>query len=168
MAELDDVAALKTACDKAYDANPTSCSNAVWDVVKAVENQNEPFRSANDLIDHMEAQWKRVTMDDGYTLANKGTVVVGGKKQTGHGHVVVIYPGQKKPAGGYNYWYKPQKKYLYLNPKGSYPLAMSTSIGARSSLDWPGALSRGDKTVWDPWGKDDAFADVLFWTPKTK
>lgn len=41
---------------------------------------------------------------------------------------------------------------------GLYPLAMSTSVGS-----WPGAMSKGDKTVWDPWGNDDRFAEVKFW-----
>ncbi len=44
--------------------------------------------------------------------------------------------------------------------KGSYPLALSTSLGA-----WPGAKSNRDKTVRDPWGNDDAFALVTFWAP---
>ncbi|PYX86981.1 MAG: hypothetical protein DMG68_13330, partial [Acidobacteria bacterium] len=122
----------------------------------------------NTLIDYLLANWKTVTMDEGVDLANKGVVVVGGKKASGHGHVVIIYPGPKKPCGGYQYWYKPAKKYLFLTPKGSYALALSTSIAAHSSLDWPGTLSCGDKTVWDPWGRDDEFAGVKFWTPKAQ
>lgn len=158
---------LKTACDAAYVANPTSCSNAVWDVIKGLVNEDEPFRNANGLVDFMTASWKAVTLDDGFDLANKGTVVVGGTKNTkGHGHVIVIYPGPKKPAGGYSYWYKKANKYVLLPPKGLYPLALSTSIGASSSLDWPGVMSCGDKTVWDPWGDDPRFAEVHFWTPK--
>lgn len=45
---------------------------------------------------------------------------------------------------------------------GKYPPAMSTSLGS-----WPGAMSDGDKTVWDPWGTDAAFAKVRFWTRRT-
>lgn len=41
---------------------------------------------------------------------------------------------------------------------GLYPLAMSTSIGS-----WPGAMSNGDKTVFDAWGKDLSFSKVKFW-----
>ncbi len=164
----DDVAKLKDACDRAYRANMTSCSNAVWDVIKELLNSAEPFRNANALIDYLDANWKSVTLDAGFDLANKGKVVVGGLKVVGgHGHVILIYPGPKKPCGGYNYWYKKAQKYILLPPKGLYPRAMSTSIGARSSLDWPGTLSCGDKTVWDPWGDDRKFQDVRFWTPNT-
>jgi hypothetical protein len=42
--------------------------------------------------------------------------------------------------------------------RGSYPPAMSTSLGS-----WPGAMSRGDKTVWDPWANDTKFESVKFW-----
>ena len=43
---------------------------------------------------------------------------------------------------------------------GKFPPAMSTSLGS-----WPGAMSDGDKTVWDPWA-NASFASVKFWTPK--
>jgi hypothetical protein len=165
----DPSVALKSACDRAYVANKASCSNAVWDVIKDLVNPEEPFRNANAMVDYMSISWKGVSLDDGFDLANAGTVVVGGlKNPKGHGHVIVIYPGPKKPAGGYSYWYKKSQKYILLPPKGLYPRAMSTSIAATSSLAWPGTLSCGDKTVWDPWGDDDTFDDVKFWTPKAK
>ncbi|MFD2300552.1 hypothetical protein QRO11_00320 [Paracidovorax citrulli] len=28
---------------------------------------------------------------------------------------------------------------------------------------WPGARSKGDKTIWDPWASDAKFAQVTFW-----
>jgi hypothetical protein len=33
------------------------------------------------------------------------------------------------------------------------------------SSNWPGTLSKGDKTVWDPWADNKKFAQVEFWTP---
>jgi hypothetical protein len=28
---------------------------------------------------------------------------------------------------------------------------------------WPGTMSKGDKTAWDPWGSDETFKDVKFY-----
>jgi hypothetical protein len=153
------VAKLKAECDKAYDGNKDSCSHAVMAVVHALVDQKMPYRQANSLIDYMSQNWTEVSLEDGYYLANLGRVVVGGKKATGNGHVIVIYPGDKKSNGGYQFFYKKDKKYLTLKSTGAYARCMSTSI----SKKWPGAMSKGDKTVWDPWGKDEAFEDVLFW-----
>jgi hypothetical protein len=153
---------LKQACDRAYDANQASCSNAVWGVLKEISNKNEAYREANALVDFMAGYWRGVTLEEGYQLANQGTLVIGGtKKIGGHGHVIVVYPGEKKQNGGYSYWWQQGKKNLVMKATGWYPRAMSTSQGT-----WPGAMSRGDKTVWDPWGSDDAFDAVRFWTPK--
>jgi hypothetical protein len=155
-------AALIKACDAAYLAGQGSCSNAVWEVIKAIYNPNEPYRMANALIDYMATNWKSVELEDGYYLANKGVVVVGGVKvEQGHGHVIVIYPGPKKLNGGYKYFYKAGNKDLIMKGTKLYPLCMSTSMGT-----WPGANSKGDKTVWDPWGSDSGFAAVRFYTPK--
>ncbi len=61
---------------------------------------------------------------------------------------------------------------MTLSGKKKYPLCMSTSIGYKpgetdlKKQGWPGAMSKGDKTVWDPWGNDDKFAKVKFWAPK--
>ena len=161
MPDTQAVAALKAACDTAYDLHGTSCSHAVWAVIRGVHSPEEPYRKANELIDYMEKNWQEVDLDTGLELANKGTVVVGGLKADPNGHVIVIYPGEKKFNGGYEYYYAKLKKNLILKGTAKYPLCMSTSMGS-----WPGAKSKGDKTVWDPWGKDTAFAKVKFWTPK--
>lgn len=154
--------ALKVACDNAYDKNPKSCSHAVWDVIKDRVNPSETYRQANTLIAHMTANWTKVTLDEGHKLAQEGTVVVGGLIGTANGHVIVIYPGDKIESGGYTYLYKKTGKDLEMKTHGKYPRCMSTSIGS-----WPGAMSNGDKTVWDPWANDTTFKDVAFWTPKT-
>jgi hypothetical protein len=156
------VAQLKAACDRAYDNNLHSCSNAVYDLIKELVNPGETYRQANEFIDYWDENWKSVSLEEGFGLANRGIVVVGGLKVLGgHGHVIAIYPGTKIPNGGYQYFYKPANKYLTLKPTGTYPRALSTSI----STTWPGTMSKGDKTVWDPWAKDDAFSNVEFWAP---
>ena len=155
------VSKLKVACDNAYDQYLDSCSHAVWSVMRAMINPNEQHRQANPMIDWLASDWKSVDVETGYTLANAGTVVVGGLKAEPNGHVIVIYPGDKIESGGYEYLYKKQNKMLTLRSHGKFPRALSTSIGS-----WPGAKSKGDKTVWDPWGNDAVFAKVAFWTPK--
>ena len=159
MADTDDAAAaLKAACDSAYDANKDSCSHAVMAVIHAVLDASMQHRDANSLIDYMTTSWSEVSLDDGFYIANLGHVVVGGKKEAGHGHVIVIYPGDKILNGGYQYYWTAGKKNLTLPGTKQYPRCMSTSIGS-----WPGALSKGEKTVWDPWAKDEVFAKVCFW-----
>jgi len=85
------------------------------------------------------------------------------KNPGGHGHVIAFYPGEKIQSGGYLYTYTDKKtnklKTDKLRNHGMFPRALSTSNGA-----WPGAMSKGDKTVWDPWASDDIFEDVKFWT----
>ena len=161
------VDALQKACDEAFDYPPAekSCSHAVWYVVRKLINQQEPLRTANDWIDYMtkSKDWHEVTADDGWKLANQGIVVVGGKKDSPNGHVILIYPGDKIGGGGYKYPYtnKITKKTseLTMGPHGMLPRALSRSMGS-----WPGATSDGDKSIYDPWAREDAFAQVKFWT----
>lgn len=153
---------LQDACASAYDKYPNSCSDAVWEIIRTLVVSGAAQISANDSIDYWDDNWKSVTLEEGFNLANKGVVVVGGLQVLGgHGHVIAIYPGPKIPNGGYQYFYKKANKYLTLPPSGTYPRALSTSM----SRSWPGAMSKGDKTVWDPWGKDETFKDVEFWAP---
>ena len=164
MANEDAVSKLKAAADAAYDKNPDSCSNAVWDVLRAVFDPKTPYRTANVLVDYMTDNWEEVSLDKAAELANQGVVVVGGKKETTNGHVIVVYPGPTQNSGGYLLPAKEGQKPRVQGSHGKFPPAMSTSLGKR----WPGAMSRaGDKTVWDPWGNDANFALVKFWTPRT-
>jgi hypothetical protein len=159
---VDAVKRLKDACDRAYDKWPNSCSDAVWNIIKELVSPGAEQIPANDSVDYWNVNWQSVSLEDGYNLANKGVLVVGGAKVlNGHGHVIAIYPGPKKANGGYQYFYKKANKYLTLPGSGMYPRALSTSM----SRAWPGAMSKGDKTVWDPWGSDKAFEDVEFWAP---
>lgn len=150
-------ATLKARADEAYDLHPGSCSHSVWHVIKLYQ-PNQLWMNANALVDHMVADrhWTEIDVSKAGELARAGELVVGGKKESGNGHVIVVYPGPDKAAGGYTYTRNGQSQTL--RQRGSYPLAMSTSLGS-----WPGAMSRGDKTIWDPWANDARFAEVRFW-----
>lgn len=150
-------AQLKSRADEAYALHPGSCSHSVWHVIKLYRPQ-QPWMNANALIDHMQQDrgWMGVELSNVGELARKGELVVGGKKEATNGHVIVVYPGPDQAAGGYSYTRGGQSQTL--RQRVSYPPAMSTSLGS-----WPGALSRGDKTVWDPWANDARFAEVRYW-----
>jgi len=150
---------LQVACNNAYDTNPDSCSHSVTAVIRKIVDPNEAYRQANSMIDYLSANWKEVDLATAKTLANGGVVVIGGLKGEPNGHVIVVYPGDEALNGGYTYLNKKLKKTMTLRQTKKYPLCMSTSKGA-----WPGAKSKGDKTVWDPWANDEVFAKVKFWT----
>lgn len=99
MANEDAVSKLKAAADAAYDKNPNSCSNAVWDVLRAVVDPKTPYRTANALVDDVAANWEEVSVDKATELASQGVVVVGGKKEPTNGHVIVLYPGLPQNCG---------------------------------------------------------------------
>ncbi|AVS97072.1 hypothetical protein [Paracidovorax avenae] len=151
------VAKLQQACDKAAALYPNSCSHSVWYVIQQYL-PDQPWMNANALMDHVQGQrhWRSVPASQVGELARGGALIVGGKKETGHGHVIVVYPGPDKAAGGYSY--TRGGKTETLRTRGSYPPVMSTSLGG-----WPGARSKGDKTIWDPWASDAKFAHVTFW-----
>ena len=160
-------AALKQACDEAFAYGPAakSCSHAVWYVIQKLVDAKAPLRTANDLIAYMTTNWTSVALEDGWNLANKGVVVVGGKPEGDHGHVIVIYPGDKVAGGGYEYAVKNKitgkMETVTMRSHGIRPRCLSRTMGS-----WPGGTSKGDKNVFDPWGNDAAFVQVKFWTPK--
>lgn len=155
--DASSVSKLKQACDTAYDLHPNSCSHAVWHVIQQYL-PSQPWLNANALIEHLrgQAHWKTVDSGQVGRLAREGVLVVGGKKESANGHVIVVYPGGDIPAGGYSY--TKNGKVETLRTRGSYARAMSTSLGS-----WPGAMSKGDKTIWDPWANDAKFVQVTFW-----
>jgi hypothetical protein len=150
---------LKKAADEAYKLHPKSCSHAVWHVIKEYI-PDQTYHVANGLLIQLDCdpRWKKVSVGELEKLANEGILVVGGLPADKHGHVIVVYPGNAKAPGGYMYTSKKTGKTTMLLKSGSYPLAMSTSIGS-----WPGAMSKGDKTIWDPWGDDDKFKLLKFY-----
>ena len=154
-------ATLKAACHAAYRAHPGSCSNAVHEIVSHLVDPGFVCQPANAMIDALRRTWTAIDADTAGALAARGEVVVGGRKGSPNGHVIIVYPGAPKPRGGYAAVGRDGSEHM-LPLEGSYPLAMSTSLGK-----WPGAMSDGDKTVWDPWGSDAAFAGVGFWHKPT-
>lgn len=147
---------LKTACDEAFVAHPGSCSHSVWYVIKKYIPE-QTWKNANALIKELSssAVWQEVKAGELSKLANEGVLIVGGATASGHGHVVVVYPGPEKHDGGYYYIYEGKRSLA--QPHGTYARVMSTSLG-----NWPGAKSNGDKTVFDPWGPKK-FHQVKFW-----
>jgi len=148
---------LKSAADEAYNLHPVSCSHAVWHVIKQYV-QGQTYFTANALLLQLECdpRWKQVRADELQKLANEGVLIVGGLAESPNGHVVIVYPGAAKLSGGYKA--AMNGKSDTVGSKGPYALAMSRSMGS-----WPGATSKGDKTVWDPWANDKKFAKVKFW-----
>ncbi|MDK2125764.1 hypothetical protein [Parachitinimonas caeni] len=151
------VSKLKGAEEAAAAAHPGSCSHAVWAVIKEYV-PDQPYMTANALVHFLEGspKWKLVQPAELAGLANQGILVVGGKTESGNGHVIAVYPGEMKPAGGYSY--TKDGKTIKMPPRGLYARAMSTSLGG-----WAGAKSVGDKTVWDSWANDAKFKQVKFW-----
>jgi hypothetical protein len=157
---------LLQSCDDAYNKYPKSCSHSVWHVIQQYK-PDQHYMNANQLINHLStnAEWQEVHLSELSKLASNGVLVVGGAKQDGHGHVIVVYPGPEKPKGGF-YFKDHTGKKVQAAVKGSYALAMSTSMGS-----FPGARSKGEKTIRDPWGNETKFQQVKFWKylgPKNK
>jgi hypothetical protein len=124
---------LQKLCHDAFRQHPHSCSHAVWHVMNgALRPPLAPyhFRQANQLIDFLNNApfWTAVTLQKAGVYANAGAVVIGGTKDDPNGHVIIVYPGPPKPAGGYHFTNR-QGSLTFLPPRGLYPLAMSTSIG---------------------------------------
>ncbi|WP_217696427.1 hypothetical protein [Acidiphilium rubrum] len=104
-------------------------------------------------------RWSKVRdYAEASALADRGVVVVGGLAEPGgHGHVIVVLPGRWRPSGGY------KVDGRMMPSHGMFPPAMSTSLGP-----WPGAVSDGDKTVFDPWDNVQVFKHVTFWAWQKK
>ena len=147
---------LEKACHDAYDRYPSDCSHAVVDVSQHVLDPSFPYRTANDLMTFFatpNSGWRRVSeLREVSELANTGIVVVGGlQNEQGEGHVLVVMPGPFRMSGGFMY------EGHRMRSHGLFPPAMSTSI-----ISYPGAMSRGEKTVRDPWSAAD-WQEVTFW-----
>lgn len=73
--------------------------------------------------------------------------------------MIVVYPADVKESGGYSYSAQDGKKRT-MRSHGAYARCMSRSMGS-----WPGAHSKGEKTIWDPWA-GPKFDAVRFWILK--
>lgn len=98
----EDARRLATTCDEAFDLYPHDCSHAVWHVIKSY-NPGQPYMQANALMSDVarSPEWKEVSLHYLSRLASQGILIVGGLQAQEHGHVIVVYPGQDKPKGGY-------------------------------------------------------------------
>jgi len=155
----DPVKKLKEAADEAYKLYPNSCSHSAWYVIKQYI-PDQAYSPANVLLPHLahNSRWKRVVVNELEKYVNEGVLIVGGLADPkGNGHVVVVYPGKAKMSGGYGASIDGETQQA--RPRGPFARVMSTSI----SRNWPGTMSNGDKTVWDPWGSDKKFSKVTFY-----
>lgn len=138
-----------------YDAFPNDCSHSVWYMLKQL-GLEQRYMVANALMTHVSGRgsgWRQVNVTEAGRLADEGKMVIGGlASSSGSGHVVMVMPGSR-PSGGF-----PMRNGKPLLTAGMFPRSAS---GASSS--WPGAHSRGEKTVRDPWNNQD-WARVTFWT----
>jgi hypothetical protein len=156
---------LKDALSTAYNMPDSlhSCSNFVWHAIQAFV-PDQPYMVANDLVKFLarSPDWEEIDRTDSRKmaeLANAGALVVGGAEDNPNGHVIVVYPGEMKPSGGYSY--TAHGKTAVMPLRGLYARAMS-----RSMSSWVGAKSDGDKTIWDPWASNK-FNQVRFWVLKS-
>jgi len=103
---------LLDACCEAYDSfqtpkdGHTFCNFAVDHILMRMgyddmKNSDGTPMLANQMVDFMtrSLDWEEVRMDEAQNLANVGEVVVAGKAEEGHGHVVVVRPGTAEHSG---------------------------------------------------------------------
>lgn len=150
---------VKGICDEAFKLYPKNCSGAVRYLATKV-GYPLPDKDANGLIDHFEQGWEEVNEHRAVLYANQGRLVVAGKKGIPHGHIVVVLPGGKIRSGGYDYVVRSgsdKGKTKTSAYHGDYPISCSTSMGG-----WEGALSSGDKSVFDAWGSK-GYGKVKYW-----
>lgn len=89
-----------------WDAHKNDCSGFVRAVALAV---GVPMTGlANAMVDNWNADpsWTKLGNDPAKAgqLAAQGYLVVAGKKEAGHGHVVVIVPGEGQHKTAMGYW----------------------------------------------------------------
>ena len=143
-------------CTEVQTQFPKNCSGAVKHIAAKL-NYPLPDVPANNLIDYFNANWSTVDETQAQRFADANRLVVAGKKTVGgSGHVVVVLPGGKTRSGGYSYTKKGQT--LTAPFKGDFPKSCSTAAGS-----WPGAVSNGDKSVFDAWGSSSNYVGVTYW-----
>jgi hypothetical protein len=150
---------LTAICASAYAKNAGNCSGAVRMIAHEM-GYELPALSANALVDYLsnpKNKWLSITDTEAQMAADRNKLVIAGKKSIPNGHVVVVMPGGKIASGGYSYTDKFGKLQKAAN-HGSFPRACSTSLG-----NWPGAISKGEKTVFDSWGNIDSYKGVKYW-----
>lgn len=98
-------AAVVSACEANWEAHKSDCSGFAKAVAHALGMTLTGM--ANDIVDQIQSSPWTLAMDgvDAKQKAEAGMFVIGGLKETGHGHVVVVTPGplahEKYPTA---YW----------------------------------------------------------------
>ena len=92
-------------CEKDWEAHKSDCSG----YVRAVAHDlGVPLSGlANQLVDHWNkgGGWMKLSGPlDASIKATQGYLVVAGKKEKGHGHVVVVVPGHSSHNDAMGYW----------------------------------------------------------------
>jgi len=157
---------LSAALDQAWSQpdSRASCSHFAWRVLRAWR-PDQPWLNANSLLAWMARSpglWVELPQDDTarqVSLASADRLILAGRPAPGHGHVVVVGPGPARPCAGGGGG-RDGGRGASGHPGPPRPVAApcwSTSLSR-----WPGATSRGDKTVRDPWSAAD-FQGVRFW-----
>lgn len=146
----------KALCSFAFATNQGDCSGLVKEVARFV-GVYLPDVQANGLIDFMSSYWDQVSDDDAQGFAEQARFVVAGLKASPNGHVLIVLPGGEVRSGGYQYTDQAGTVRTAAF-HGSYPRSCSTALGG-----WPGAISNGDKSVFDAWGNVQKYARVQYW-----
>jgi hypothetical protein len=99
---------------------------------------------ANALVDYMNSNWTKVNKEQALFYAKAGKLVVGGKKESGPGHVVVILPAMAQPKNRY----------------GKGQLSLVCCSMTIPGAGYAGAIIDANATVWDAWGNENG---VEYW-----
>ena len=95
---------IKTLCYKFFQipANQMSCNKFVIDVASALGHTSFLGRTANDIVDYLDASWTEVSGKEAAVFASWGHLVIAGLRSweykrpqdtNGHGHVAIVIPG---------------------------------------------------------------------------
>ncbi|HEY9600273.1 MAG TPA: hypothetical protein V6C85_01590 [Allocoleopsis sp.] len=141
---------IKQVAIKAAKNNRRNCSGSVREAalnlgidlsVKTAGSQ------ANNQVDYMEKNWRKVSMEEAKELADRGIFVVAGRKDWPHGHVTIVVKGlgvnRPDPVTG-----KPRV----------WPNIAGGSLGSGSGY------SEGNKTILNAWFRRQ-LNEVRYYTP---
>lgn len=90
--------------DRESGVMTTYCNQAVSDIATRMGCKDFVGLTANDICDFMSAStnWSETPLEKSQQLANQGSLVVAGLKDSPHGHVCLICPGIEKSSGHWN------------------------------------------------------------------
>ncbi len=141
---------LKQVAIQAARNNRRNCSGSVREAAKKLGidlSVQTAGPQANNQVDYMEKNWRKVSAQEAKELAEQGVFVVAGRKNYPHGHVAVVVTGRgaikPNPVTGEN---------------RVWPNIAGGSLGGARSY------SEGNKTVYDVWGRSQ-LSQVRYYTP---